>query len=248
MSVTIRPLCVGRVSVDKSLLTYLRNMGTVVTIPHVVWLIEGAPEKILVDTGPPSPEEASRYGFTLERSPDEDPIRALAAVGVTPEDIGVVILSHLHWDHASNNHLFPRARILVQREELRYAIAPLPTGLRGYGAPTCGMRPHYLGMPLTTVQGDKELCHGISLLFTPGHTPGSQSVVVTTESGNYVIASDTVPTFENWRGYPPLIPHHPGGIHVDLTQCFASFDKIEAAADFVLPGHDMAVFEREVYP
>lgn len=248
MTLTIRPLRVGAVSIDKSFLTYLRNAGTLVTAPHIVWLIEGGAEKVLVDTGPPPPEEASRYGYALAQLPEEAPAVALERAGVLPAHIDIVILTHLHWDHASNNHLFPRARILVQREELRYAIAPLPIGARGYGAPTCGMKPHYLGPPLTAVEGDVEVCPGISLLFTPGHTPGSQCVVAATSRGKYVIASDTVPTFENWQGYPPIIPHHPNGIHVDLTEYFASLRRIEVVADFVLPGHDEVVFRQIAYP
>ena len=54
----------------------------------------------------------------------QEPANALRDAGVDPRDVEFVVLTHLHWDHAGNCDLFPDARVLVQRDELRYAIAP----------------------------------------------------------------------------------------------------------------------------
>src|SRR3972149_878825 len=71
--------------------------------------------------------------------PEQRPLAALARLGIRPEDIDIVINTHLHWDHCYNNHLFPRATIYAQRAELQYAIAPLPLhtwALAGDNVPT----------------------------------------------------------------------------------------------------------------
>lgn len=86
------------------------------------------------------------------------------------------------------------------------------------------------------------------MVLTPGHSPGSMCVNVETAKGRYLIAADTVPLFENWNSPVPHIPHLPGTIHVGLAEYFASLDKIEKTADFVLPGHDPLVFEKSGYP
>lgn len=107
----------------------------------------------------------------------------LREIGVMPEDIEIVILIHLHWDHASNNGLFKNATFLVQKKELEYASSPLPVHLKGYEAPQSGMRPHYLGVKYTVTSGDYEVVPGVSTILTPGHSPGSQCVAVETEKG-----------------------------------------------------------------
>ena len=246
--IRIRPLSVGTSFVDKSFLTYMANFGVRAISAAIMWYIEGAEKKILVDTGPADPGWAARYHFPMERTPHQDPAAALKSIGVMPDEIEVVILTHLHWDHSSNNALFRNARFLVQREELRYAIAPLPVHYAAYEAVALGMTPHYVGTPLTAIEGDTDVCRGVSILFTPGHTPGSQAVLVETEAGRYLIAGDSVPLFDNWEGLPPHQPHIPPAIHVDVSECYRTFKRIESCAAFVLPGHDPRVHERQSYP
>lgn len=244
----IQPIKVGTIIGDKSAFTYLQNYGVQQEQPVLIWYIDGADKKVLVDTGPCNPDWAAKYHWPLKRTPEEEPSVALKRRGIDPESIDIVILSHLHWDHAFNNHLFPDAQFIVQEAELRYAICPLPVHAKGYEAVTIGMRPdYYTHTKFTVIRGDREIIPGISVILTSGHSPGSQCVVVETYKGNYVIASDTVPMFENWEG-TDLMKHIPSGIHVGLTECFESFEKIERVADFVLPGHDIKVLEQEWYP
>lgn len=250
-SLRIRPLDWGTLTTERSTLTYMRNFGVTMDIPCLVWMIEGGADgPAIVDTGPPDSEWSTKYHFPMKpRALHQEPRESLRRAGVDPAAVRTVILTHLHWDHAFNNGLFPNARFFVQQAELRYAIAPLPVHARGYEAVTCGMRPDYFThTPLTLLDEDAEICPGIAVALTPGHSPGIQTVVVDTARGRYLLATDTVPLYENWDSGNPALPHLPNTIHVGLVEYFESFRKLERLGGTVLPGHDPKVLEQEVYP
>ena len=240
----IRPLHVGTVGRDKAIFTYLKNMGERIEVPVLAWYVEGSGRRILVDTGGHDPNEIQLHG-PYHRMPAQDPVAALAALGVAPEAIDTIILTHLHWDHASNTHRFPKARVLVQREELRYAAAPLPPHRWAY----------HVHPPLSAhwdryeaIEGDAQVAEGVSVHLTPGHTPGLQGVAVRTASRVYYIASDNVPLAEMWNAQPRYdAPHWPGSIHVDLEAYVRSLKRIEELGDVILPSHDAAVLQNREY-
>jgi len=240
----IRPLHVGTVTRDKSIFTYLRNMGQRIEAPLIAWYVEGRGHRILVDTGGHDPTEVELHG-PYSRTPAQDPVAALMACGVKPEEIDTVILTHLHWDHAANVHRFPKARLFVQREELRYAAAPL--------APHRWAYQHHPPLTLHSdryeiIEGDLEVTEGVSVHLTPGHTPGLQGVAVRTPSRTYYIASDAVPLAEMWRAAERYgAPHWPGALHVDLEAYFRSLRRIEDLGDVILPGHDACVLDQREY-
>lgn len=246
---TIRPLHVGTLVRDKSMFTYLRNAGKTITLPVLMWYIEGADQKILVDTGAPPPDQIPASVQPYEQPADQHPLAALARIGVAPEEIDVVVLTHLHWDHCQNAELFPRARLLVQRVELSYAAAPLPIHRPMYWQQQPGTRPL---MPpksqVEVVEGDRRLVDGVTLVLVPGHTPGMQGVAVETAGGVYFIASDNIPLYDNWNGYPGDVDRVPNGIHVNLEDYYATFARIAQVADHVLPSHDLRVLDRSRYP
>ncbi|PSP15613.1 hypothetical protein BRC62_07025 [Halobacteriales archaeon QH_10_67_13] len=128
MDYTVRPLHCGTLRLDKSILTTQVDSGVTVPVPSICYLIEGAPEPILVDTSFGDLERMDRLhpAFQCSRSAGESLTAQLDACGYQPEDIGIVVLSHLHWDHCYNLELFPDATILAQRAEIEYAIAPYP--------------------------------------------------------------------------------------------------------------------------
>jgi N-acyl homoserine lactone hydrolase len=245
----IIPIDFGTLTIDKSEFTYLRNSGEKIDVPCIVWLVTDGERQIIVDTGPPDTEFSTKYHFPLTRTPEQEPEYALRSKGCDPDKVEVVILSHVHWDHAYNNDLFKNAEFIVQGRELRYAIDPLPIHMKGYESMAIGMAPNFLtNTKLTIIHGDKQLTDGIFLFPTPGHTPGIMSVAVETAKGTYVIATDTVPLYENWNWPSPHMPHLPSGIHWELKEYFESFKRIEEIADFVLPGHDPKVFNHSKYP
>ena len=86
-----------------------------------VWVIKGANKEaggrtIMLDTGFDA-ESAARRNRLWIRSP----IAALESIGVKPEDVQDVVLSHLHWDHAGHWHELPNAKFHVQDAEMEYA-------------------------------------------------------------------------------------------------------------------------------
>ena len=91
------------------------------------------------------------------------------------------------------------------------------------------------------VDGDCEIMPGLQLLLTPGHSFGSQSVLVKTFEGNYIIPGDLLPLYEN---FDECIPNN---INMSMADWYESYRKVKACADFVLPMHDLRVFERETY-
>lgn len=247
----IRPLDWGTLSTERSTLTYMRNFGVKMDIPCLVWVIEGGDAgPVIVDTGPPEPGWSTKYHFPMKpRAPHQEPAESLRRAGVDPAAVRTVVLTHLHWDHAFNNGLFPNAAFYVQKSELEYAIAPLPVHARGYEAVTIGMRPDYFThTKLTLLDGDAQIAPGISVVPTPGHSAGIQTVVVETGAGRYLLATDTIPLYENWESGNPAIPHLPNTIHVGLVEYFESFKILERLGGIVLPGHDPDVLTREVYP
>lgn len=239
----IRPVFHGKFyNFDKSIFTYKKDAGVKITVPLVSYLIEGDGLCILVDTGPPDPELAK--GMT-HRCVEEATFlkEELGKMGVVPEQIDFLVLTHLHWDHSYNLELFPDIPIYVQKRELQYAVAPLPSDNVPYCYdPRNGKPSWFTGFQqMKVVDGDCNVAPGIRLILLPGHTPGIQGVLVDTVEGKYLIASDTYPLFENYEAMSP------SGIHVDLKEWFASYEKTKEICDFILPGHDMKILDRSVY-
>lgn len=234
----------GWLEIDRSYNTYLQHAGERLTQPILMFVVEGRGHRILVDTGSPDEEYCRQHQRTIRRGAGEEPRAALKAAGFEPESIDIVVLTHLHWDHAGNVGLVPDVPHIVQREELRYAVAPLPAHIRGYDAPQ-GREPHvpfWMGPRYQPVDGDLALlADGVSLLHTPGHSPGSQTVLVTTARGTLALAGDTVPLLENWER------NLPNTIHVGLPEYYQSLARIRAAADQVLPGHEERVLDTARY-
>lgn len=245
----IRPISTGRfLQAEKSNFTYLIDQGVKIQSCVLMYLIEGAGKRILVDTGGSDPDWAAKYHHPLERKASEDPVEAIKALGLESSDIDIIINTHLHWDHCFNNRLFPNAKILVQAEELRYAIAPLMCQAGFYESQLIGLTPPWLESldRITLVEGEKEIEKGVRLIPLPGHTVGFQGVLVELKSGPCLIAGDNCPLFENWEGNETF-EHIPPGIHVNLFDCYSSLEKMEKIADMILPGHDLKVLEKEVY-
>ncbi len=235
---TITMLDTGTQTVDKGVMTYLTDMGREIQVPVTVALIRG-PRTILVDTSFLSVERTWEIRRRkIARGASQEVVAALASAGVRPEEVALVIHTHLHYDHAGNNRLFPNARFLVQREELRYALAPTSFDATAYFAPSLGITPDYLGTRFELLDGDAQIAEGVRVIATPGHTPGHQSVVVDTAGGRYCIAGDAVMQYENLqRRIPP-------GIHTSVIDCMASLERIAREADHVLPGHEPKLFQR----
>jgi glyoxylase-like metal-dependent hydrolase (beta-lactamase superfamily II) len=235
----ITALDTGTSHLDQSMLTYTVGVGQVVRIPRVMWLVEG-PTTVVVDTSVPMrrrPSEFIQEEFT--RSAAQVPANALRDAGVDPRDVEFVVLTHLHWDHAGNCDLFSDARVIVQRDELRYAIDPGRFFRKSFLSPASGWgTPPWLLPNIDTVEGETELAPGLRLVPTPGHTPGSQALIADTEFGSFCIAGDAISLYAN------IEQDIPPGFHVDVDDAVESMDRLRSLADHFLPSHDYEVLSQ----
>jgi len=214
--------------------------------PCVMWYIQGSKNNIIVDLGPQDPDQCmENHGMVIKRSEKQMPVNACKAAGLSSDDVKIVVLTHLHWDHVGGFDVFKNARFLVQREEIEYAIAPLPCHQSIYYEKSLG-KPEFVDYldRIDVIEGDREIEAGVRLISIPSHSPGFQGVLVDTEKGRYFVAGDAVGLFECWE----TVPHVPSSIFVNLADYYESIDRIEKVADYVLPGHDGRVFDKPVYP
>jgi N-acyl homoserine lactone hydrolase len=240
----IVPVNVGNfLALPKQTCMYRMYREVTYEAPCIMWYIKGTANNIIVDLGPPEPAQClENHGLVIRRSKSQEPANALNALGLSPDDVKLVVLTHLHWDHACGFHLFKNARFLIQKKEVEYAIAPLSCHRTLYYEKNWG-KPQFVDYMdrIDLIDGDYEVENGVKAIFLPSHSPGFQGVSVQTEKGEYFIAGDAVGLFECWE----TVPHVPSGIFNNLEQYYESMEKISG---YVLPGHDARVFEKTIYP
>lgn len=222
---------------DQSLATYLEGMGRSLEIPHTMFVLQ-SDVTVVVDTSFHSPEAITEaYPQDVWRSDDEHPLALLGVLGVDPDEVAMVVCTHLHYDHCGCNHLFPNATILVQRSELEYARGPTSTLMeREYFTESAGYTPPYDATRLSPVDGDLQIAAGLRLVTLPGHTPGSQGVLVKTDSGPVALAGDLIMVNENFVDGVPV------GLHTDVDAWYTSLRKLRRLTDRVIPSHDLRIF------
>jgi N-acyl homoserine lactone hydrolase len=248
----IRPITLSRVQAEKGVMTFLAYYGQKIWRPYTFWVIEGAGKNILVDTA----AEADQYrgyhpGF--KALPIEHLLsfeEALSKLSLKPDDIDLVVQTHLHFDHCFNTRLCKKAKVLVQEAELEFAMNPHPLFSLLYS------RDLLDGIQFEPVFGDHELLPGIELIPVPGHTPGCQAVSVDTEAGKAVIsgfccvkenffpADDIRERVSPFAGYPIMIP----GIHYDAIKAYESVQKVKDIADIIIPNHEPELMDMEIIP
>ncbi|HEV8230359.1 MAG TPA: N-acyl homoserine lactonase family protein, partial [Candidatus Limnocylindria bacterium] len=172
-----------------------------------VWsaLLRTPEGNVLFDTGlhpvhvdRPDATFGPQSGLTVVMRREDAIVARLASIGVKPEDIAIVVNSHLHFDHAGNNGAFPRATFVVQGEHLAFAK----------GKPNFpGVYWDIAELRYLPVSGRTRVASGLEVVPTPGHAPGHQSLVVDLkETGRVVLAGDAAFTRANLeRGEIPAM-------------------------------------------
>jgi glyoxylase-like metal-dependent hydrolase (beta-lactamase superfamily II) len=211
-------------------------------LDYYVWAIVGAGRTVIVDTG--FDERAARQrGRQLVR-PVAD---GLKAVGVSPEQVEHIVISHMHYDHAGNPDLFPRARYHVQDDEMAYCTGRCMGsaevgGVFDADAVAAMVRKIFTGR-VQFHNGDEEIAPGITVHKVGGHTRGMQIVRVSTQRGWVVLGSDSAHFYAN------LEPGRPFPIFDDLTayvEAQRTALKLASSPQHFIPGHDPLVLTR--YP
>jgi glyoxylase-like metal-dependent hydrolase (beta-lactamase superfamily II) len=153
----------------------------VIELPATAVLAHGAAGWLLLDTGPPAPWAPAGEGDPL--------LRALAAHGLAPADVGLVAVSHLQAESAGGlGHFAHGPPLFVQRPELIFALGRAGAG-DGYWRPAFD-RP---GLRWRGLRGDAPLAPGVDAVATPGHTPGHMSFLVRMTTGPpWLFAADAI--------------------------------------------------------
>src|ERR1700760_1229927 len=125
---------------------------------------------VLVDTGVGGPPQVLSDWRVVNRSVAD----ALAGLDMTPGDISLVINTHLHFDHCGQNAVFKQAAFYVQRAELDRCKRESPALYDWFD---------FQNASFELLDGDAEIRPGLSVITTPGHTSGHQSVLVAAEDG-----------------------------------------------------------------
>ncbi len=211
-------------------------------IAMIVWLVKGNGRTILVDSGFYRPQFLKQWTVKDFVKPSD----AVAELGVKPEDITDVVITHMHWDHADGMDLFPKARIWLQKDEYSYYTGEAWQQKSTHG----GIDPDDVVavVKLNTegrvalVNGDaQEIFPGITCYTGGKHTYQSQYVGVNTKDGTVVLASDNMYLYEN------LDKHVPIAQTLDAASNLRAQDRMKQLAakpNLIIPGHDPAEFER----
>ncbi len=231
----------GFVTADRSILLTAVDIGQKIQSPVYSVLLMHDHGPILIDTGLipeglTKPEEAwgPRAKVIKPQLTEADDIRnRLREVGLQVRDVKMVILTHMHWDHTGGLRFFSHCPIVVQKAEHRFAYEPDAFVAAQY------MQNH-ISFPLQfkLMEGDEILVPGVSVLKTPGHTPGHQSILVRLDDGRYFIfAGDVISLQEN------LTLKIPGSNTWNARQSNESIYKLEHLAHIlnarVMPSHDI---------
>ncbi len=236
----------GLLEIDRFLLLMGTSPGRTIKAPVYSVLLMHDEGPILIDTGlipeglsDPKHAWGSRAELIKPEMTADDDIRyRLGQINLTVSDIKMVILTHLHWDHTGGLQYFTHCPIVVQRAEYRFAFNPDSFVSAQY-------MPNHFDFPLNyqLLDGDGVILPGISVLKTPGHTPGHQSVLIQMASGkSFIFSGDAISLEEN------LHLKIPGTNVWSAEKAVESIYKLEHVSLLlnaeIMPSHDMIKWEQ----
>lgn len=172
------------------------------TLTDSCYLIVHPKGSMMWDAGLPDalvnkPEGVTKYNvFTMRVT---NPVsKQFEAIGVSPDSVQYLGISHMHGDHVGNANLFPKATLLMQKEEYAAAFGPEPNkfGFDPTGYPTLKNN------PVKQLQGDYDVFGDGTVVIKRmlGHTPGHQALFLKlAKTGNILLSGDMVHFTENWE-------------------------------------------------
>jgi glyoxylase-like metal-dependent hydrolase (beta-lactamase superfamily II) len=182
------------------------SMGTVV-------LVQTEHKRLLIDTG----------AFSARRVL----MNQLSAVGVAPDAIDMVLLTHLHHDHCANIDLFSKAQFVLSEKEWHYANRQCDIHVQ---KPMIQLLHQYNRRMIR--EDGALIVEGIRALKTPGHTPGELTFMLEDGGKCIAVTGDAVKNRQELAG---------GNIAMTYDEALSrsSISRIRALADYVIPGHDV---------
>ena len=232
----------AHVSFPVSSLVAGAEKGRTIDIAFTVWPIvdRASGRVVVVDSG----FHRDRYIQQWKPADYAKPSDALAAgLGIKPEDVTDIVITHSHWDHADGADLFPKARIWIQKEEYDYYVGPSGEPLHRADADVAKMLGTLkaAGRVMLADGDDKEILPGIRVYTGGKHTFASQYVGVATRAGTVILASDNAYLYMNLEKKMAIAQT------VDAASNLAAQTRmlqLAARPGLVVPGHDPAMFEK----
>lgn len=229
---TVTAINLGYQRVDHSMMVSERGFGQPVDMPAWTAAIEGNGKRILVDTGIADPAWVERVMVPCWIDDEDRFDRALGALGWSVNSIDIVINTHFHHDHCANNRLLPNAQFYATAREWEYARAPIEPQAVNYSHRYWEQEPLTIFNYVLIGTDYFQVAPGLMTFFTPGHTPGHQSVLVNTDEGRLCVTGDAVAFRQSFE------EHRCSAILTSVTEAMESLDKIRRLADRVLMNHD----------
>jgi N-acyl homoserine lactone hydrolase len=213
---------------DESVWTPGENVGRSIEFSSTCWLIQRGDQWLLWDTGVPEsalndPKGWSTLPKLIVYHLDKTLTEQLATIGLKPNDVTYVALSHTHGDHIGNVRSFPNSTVLMQRAE--YEWISTPDGPNDNVNQLKALARKLLGTPkhLKLLDGDTDVFGNgsVTLVSTPGHTPGSESLLVHLKNSGFIILSgDVVHLEENFE--KDTVP----SLNTDKAASIASMERV----------------------
>ncbi len=243
----IHPIVLGTKVFDKGMMTYQHGYGTSYVIPIYSWYLEGGGKNILVDTGEMMPIQSKDreqkingriYNFE----------EGLGRWGLKPEDIDIVIHTHLHNDHCENDYKCTNALFYIHENELIRLHNPHPLDFRYVEEYLEDIEERG---QILEVHEDMEILPGIRVIHTPAHTEGGLTVSVQTEKGIAAITGFCV-IMENF--FPPKdirameMEVIPPGTLCNACKAYDIVLKVRDMAEILIPLHEPSFASVDTIP
>jgi N-acyl homoserine lactone hydrolase len=226
----------GFIGFERSGLFYGELSAERVQIPIACWLVRTTDGVVLFDTGlsPRAVPGLVRNDPLARFTPQDLLVHRLDGLGLEAGDLDMVVISHLHYDHAGGAELFAaKSELVVQQDEYAFAHHPPSFFASFYYRKNFDLP----GARWRLLDGETELAPGLTVLRTDGHTPGHQSLYVELpETGPVILAADAC----YWREH--LDTGRVPGVVWNPTLAHHSIQRIRTLARLtgarVFPGHD----------
>ena len=215
---------------------------TLEPLAYFVWAIKGPHGTFVIDTGFDHVMAAKR-GRVIVKPVAE----GLKTLGIDPEQVSDVIISHLHYDHCGNHDLFPRARYHLQDREIAYGtgrcMCHAHQRIPFEADDVVAMVRKVFDGRVVFHDGEDTVAPGITVHHLGGHSKGLQCVRVNTSRGHVVLASDATHLYshvDKGRVFPITYSV------AETLEGYTTLKRLADSPDHIIPGHDPLVLER--YP